>query len=366
MLLDGYYGMHNTGDDAFCVVGSWLAATSWGVDDLTLMAESLPVLPYEARAALAGSGRFRGHRRARAAYATLRARRVVHLGGSTMRRLNRHRRDQLAMLRTGAIRVEARAVSIGPFRSAADSRGIRDFLSRCDYISVRDDASVNRANEIGLDVVAGFDAAVLLGRIPWAAGDVDVSRGMEPVLAVSVCPVESSTGEGDPALEERRTLLLAEALRQVASQGVRIRFIVMNGHPRRGDERVTRRVAESIAAAEPNASVDVVAYDGDVRSVVSALRSADALLGMRLHSGILAYSLGLPFMLVDQHPKCGDFAASVALSKERLIPTGIDDARQVTATILDCLAKPTTVAGLPLGAAQARALEGLSVANRAT
>ena len=36
VVLEGYYGMQNAGDDAFCVVGTELASRNWGVSDVAL------------------------------------------------------------------------------------------------------------------------------------------------------------------------------------------------------------------------------------------------------------------------------------------------------------------------------------------
>src|SRR5581483_2579472 len=94
-VLDGYYGQHNAGDDAFCFVASACAPTVWPGRKVAYLATELPELPRPGVALLAHSSRPKGRRRATAVLSALRAGHVVHVGGSTLRRMNRHRQDQL-------------------------------------------------------------------------------------------------------------------------------------------------------------------------------------------------------------------------------------------------------------------------------
>jgi polysaccharide pyruvyl transferase WcaK-like protein len=306
-VLDGYYGRHNAGDDAFCFVASACAPAVWPGRTLAYLATELPELPRPGVALLAHSARPKGRRRATAILSVLRAGHVVHVGGSTFRRMNRHRRDQQLAARTGRVSLEAVGVSIGPFRNTEDERAIARFLRYFDFISVRDHTSFDRAASLGVPryrLRAAGDVAILLPTLPAAAPPEEKGPRPRPVLAVSVCRFES-LGEGDPEIESVRNARLVSVLRTVAARtGARIRFVVMNSNPTRGDLALTTAMAENVAEVT---SVEIVRHSSDVLATYQAIATADCLFGMRLHSLVFAYAAGVPFVSVSYHPKCSDF-----------------------------------------------------------
>lgn len=326
LLFDGYYGMQNTGDDVFCVIASDLADRT-GHSKPGFLADRLPVLPTEGVPVLAQSPQRRGGRRFRALTAAAGARAVVHVGGSTMRRMNTHRRDQQTLERLHpGVRLHAAGMSVGPFRSSEDERAIGHYLRRFRSVAVRDAPSAERARALGLSVVEGFDLAVLLPELAWAqdgtARPAQQADGQQ-VLGVSVCPVESE-GLDQARLGQERVQRLAAALRRCSGRtgGVSVRVLEFNGHPRRGDAGLSRALADAVATDLP---VEVVPYEGDVRKTVAALRGCHGLLGMRLHSAILAFAYDVPFALVDYHPKCREFGLTVGLDPARLVSSALDD-----------------------------------------
>lgn len=45
--------------------------------------------------------------------------------------------------------------------------------------------------------------------------------------------------------------------------------------------------------------------------MVTELSKCNFILGTRLHAGIIAYALNIPFMLVEYHPKCTEFLNTI-------------------------------------------------------
>src|SRR6185295_4009802 len=111
--------------------------------------------------------------------------------------------------------------------------------------------------------------------------------------------------------ERLRILRTTEMLRGLARLvDYELVMLAFNGHPRNGDIELANTLADDLAPVVP---CRVVSYDDDVPSLLAAVASCDAVLAMRLHAGIFAYASGVPFALIDYHPKCREFADSVGL-----------------------------------------------------
>lgn len=315
VLLDGYYGMRNTGDDVFAVVATD-AMHRAGATDIGLFADELPALPHEAVPVLAGASDRRGGRRVAAIAAAARRRRVIHFGGSTMRRMNTHRRDQQLLARAGLLQLHAVGLSVGPFRNRRDEEETLSFLSRFRTLAVRDAPSYERARSAGLPAVASFDPAVLLPTVPWAKSAAHAcGRANRFVLGVSLCEIEEE-GTERWARAVARATSLADAIAEQAPAGLLVRILEFNGHLVRGDRRISTVLADALGDRVDHA---LVPYSPDVRETVAAVRGCDALVGMRLHSCILAYAYAVPFGVLDYHPKCREFATTVGLRPQRIV-----------------------------------------------
>lgn len=328
IALDGYFGMGNAGDDAFCAVTAAIAAKHRkGVEVGVLApAERLPMHASNLKALLPHSPRFRGHTRLASARAVSRATDVLHIGGSTLSRVNSHLADQARLRRLGFARLHAAAVGVGPFRSEGNAAAIKSLLEGFETVSVRDQASMDRLAEVGFrgTVNRVADVAVLVPEL-FDLPSPSPADG-RPTLGVSVCGFEKLFGVGDPEDEDRRNDALVEIVRSVVTEtNARVRMIVFNRNPRWGDDQLCAEFARRLA---DTAEVEVVSYTGDIVATFEAIGGCDALLGMRLHSAIFAYAIGVPFGIVSYHRKCSDFARDVGLADDLILPgTGIDRGR---------------------------------------
>ncbi|MEO8692718.1 MAG: polysaccharide pyruvyl transferase family protein [Acidimicrobiales bacterium] len=358
-VLEGYFGMHNVGDDAFCVVAASVLSERLGFDHLAVVAphDALPILPALARGMLPRSARTRGHVRAATVAGKLRHRLVLHTGGSTLRQMNQRRCDEALLQRTGSISCHALSVSVGPFRNCADEWSIREFLKRFRSISLRDAASFERAKAMSLDVPLSrsFDLAVLAPDHMQTVARR--SQRARPRLGVALRLFESFEG-GSIEMEQRRILgtigLLKAVAKLVDYEPVLLAF---NCHPSKGDVGLANMIADEMQAVTP---CTVEPYERDVSSMLSAVASCDAVLAMRLHAGVFAYATGVPFAIIDYHPKCADFAESVGLTPE-LVFAGdgsdlVDQAERI-ASLLSNGGPPL----LSLDTARYMALEGFDL-----
>jgi polysaccharide pyruvyl transferase WcaK-like protein len=221
-------------------------------------------------------------------------------------------------------RIYAIGVSVGPFDTPSDARVVGEFARHLRRIWVRDSASLERLAEIAPLVQAqiGFDPALLL-RID--ADSVWAEPLNDPVLGVAVCPNETLRA-GDRYAETTRLNTIKAALSDLVAQGVIVRVLILNGHPKWGDNGL----GEELAGALPASQVQVVRYTRATASMAAAIQSCGAVLAMRLHAGVMAFSAGVPFAQIAYHRKCSDFASEVALPDQALLPPVPRDSRELS------------------------------------
>jgi len=357
--MDGFFGKRNAGDDAFCVVGAAAAHEQWRATSIAFMAQQLPPLPRPAACVLPEHPRVRGQLRTAALTATARIRNVVHVGGSTFRRMNRHRLDQQLLARTGLARLHAAAVSIGPFRTPEDERAIAGFLRYFRTVSVRDQRSLDRLRDLANVVEGrlGFDIATLLPEVSGVQSPARDESRSRRVLGISVCPFES-VEYGDSATEQLRHKNLTHVLRTIARRtDVEFRFIALNDSTRQGDAPVLAEYVNQLVDVAP---AQLVEYHGDPVAAYTRIAECDALVGMRLHSSVFAYTAQVPFASIAYHPKCQEFAEDAGVAPGRVLDTLVSDTTHAVQVITELLSS-TSVAQLPVRVAQQRARAALAI-----
>ena len=186
VLLDGWYGKRNTGDDAFCLVGALRYGRRMPPSQVAVLADArgVPELPSGVRAVTyePRARRIRGLRRATAMLTVARAGAVVHLGGSRFDRPTTvAMRDQVLLARSGVVRLHAQAVSIGPFHDAAAARSQAAFLSQSER-------SWRRHIDLNLtSVLAGVSAAApVMAMVKQILPFVTVSVWLVVIIANAV------------------------------------------------------------------------------------------------------------------------------------------------------------------------------------
>jgi polysaccharide pyruvyl transferase WcaK-like protein len=313
VLLKGYYGFRNTGDDALLAASAWGARQAYGTDvALTAVAGRIPVFPGSelTRAAYPAAGRLRGEARVRVWLEALKARAVVFGGGSVF-----HAGERLAQVET-LLRIAGRGphlaagVSIGPFRSSADERACARVLRRLAFVGARDAESAALARSLAPDVQSRltFDLAPLL----LALGDgTPAPRAERRGVGVSLCDYERFTG-GDERREALRRARIAQALRCLDPGLVdEIVFLDFNGDPACGDAQIHADVRAMLDGAR--ISVRHVPYDSRPLEVLRTVAGLRAMIAMRLHAAVFGFLARTPTVILSYHPKCRGWAAQAGV-----------------------------------------------------
>jgi polysaccharide pyruvyl transferase WcaK-like protein len=297
ILLHGYYGERNAGDDAFVTVcAERFAAKGHAV---RVLASELPrsaaphAVPILLRRRWKGIAARVEHRRMRSIMAA--GGRVV-LGGGSLLRTTSGIAEVSHLLDMARGRGHAAlGVSIGPWRDAGAAAACAALLPRFDFVGVRDEVSLRRARDIAPSarVELTFDLAPLLMPPPQATSRVAGSLGVAlcgPVIA--------------PDHLERISGMLGNWLR--AEPGRSIVLLPFNVHPRKGDIALHAALASRLGTAGP---VTMEEYRGDPRATWSRIGELQALVAMRLHAAIFGYASQTPTLLLPYEEKCEEWAA---------------------------------------------------------
>jgi polysaccharide pyruvyl transferase WcaK-like protein len=106
----------------------------------------------------------------------------------------------------------------------------------------------------------------------------------------------------------------------------------LNGHPTHGDEALAEDLQSRLR--ERGIAVMLRAYRGrDPLATVREVGRCDAFISARLHGAIVAYMCGVPFALVEYHPKCRDFADDVGLPRVLRITSERHGVETLTAAV---------------------------------
>lgn len=310
VLISGFYGESNSGDDALLAASTWGARRAFGADvALAATAAWIPRFPGSdaVRPTVRSSQRFRGEERLRRAWTALRAHSFVFGGGSVF-----HTAEQLDRLRrllalSGPGPHLAAGVSLGPFGAVADERACARLLRQLRFVGLRDRASAAIAAALAPDVESRltFDLAPLVLHLVAPAPAPAARRG----VGLALCENERRRDPARDARRRERLVALACALsRRLDDELVLLDF---NGAGDWGDHPVHAEVSARARAA--GARVRHRAYDPRPLEVLREVASLRGIVTMRLHAAVFAYLASTPTVMLSYHPKCGGWSEQIGL-----------------------------------------------------
>ena len=290
VLLCGYYGEHNLGDDA--LLESLLSQLPAGVTPLVTAHDETQV---QARFGVATVPR----RQLKAVLAALGRSRALVLGGGSLLQDSTSFRS---LLYYGALISAARlqgkpvllwAQGLGPLRRRRSRLLVRSLLPAATAISWRDPESAALAARLGRRAPHGADAVWALPRQPWigGGGPIVVCWRPTPLLAGEAWRPYLQALEQLAEQQNREVLWLPfhleqdrGLLEQLSAQGL--------------IGEALRRRSRELEALLP-------------REATAVFRTAGLVLAMRLHALILAGLAGAPLAALSYDPKVRAAAAAI-------------------------------------------------------
>jgi len=352
----GYYGMRNFGDDLFGVICAAAARQFWDARPKLVgpaqvaMATPCTMPPWFPAEAYGGAGIVGKAARLYSFLGGMRDTDLLVMGGGSVINGRKSFREPMMLSadRRKRLQLAAIGVSVGPFEHRALRDSAKAFISRLTYLAVRD----RRSYELALEIGAG-------ARIHWGrdlAGLLPVllpSRAPRPLpapgeeLRIGVAPARFAPRPGYPAPSVRALHdSIVESLKVLGARyRLQVDVFCLNGHAVHGDMQLAQALHQALA--DCGVAARRVDYrHGDPLATARALGECNAVISTRLHGAIVAYVLGVPFMIVDYHPKCADFASDIDLPASRRITAG-HDGRAAFSRGLETMLAGEEVPGLP-------------------
>ncbi len=324
-FLRGYYGMQNTGDDAFLAVAAWGAQNFCQSTKIYATASRVPRIPFARVRPLGFRLSFHGMgipTRLWERFVLKRTHWIVWGGGSVLHSAAGITQQCRCLDYASHATAFAIGVSVGPFRDAGAEAACGRLLQRLAFVGVRDRASFERARSISprANVKLTFDLAPALSLVPGCpnAG----SEGPRSGLGISLCNYERFVG-GDTMREETRLAAVANAVRAAADASLldRVVLIDFNGHPYYGDHDLHRDLAERIGS---KLQVEHIRYNDNPVAVLQRVRTLRAMLAMRLHAAVFAFCAETPTVMLCYHEKCREWGNMIRLPSNCMV-----DAREI-------------------------------------
>ncbi len=292
VVLSGYYGFHNTGDEA--ILEATLALLRRYRPDLELLVLSAdPAHTQRCFGVRAVSRTDIG-----AIVRSLRQADLLISGGGgllqdlTGRRSVPYYLGVMELARCLGTRVAVFAQGISPLKYALNRRLVKRVLSRVDWLSVRDPASLALLRELGVtrEIVLAPDPVFTLQ--PPGPGEIAACRrkyglgekeGQRPLVGVSLRPLPGAANGASLYRLAREACLYLER-----EKGAKLLFLPFQ---QREDLEPGRSLLADLGPGHR-----VFTEKLKPREMLCLIGGLDLLVGMRLHSLIFAAVCGVPFV----------------------------------------------------------------------
>ncbi len=304
IVLAGYYGMYNTGDEA--ILAATVGALRQARNDFRLV-----VLSADPQGTSASYGLEAFHRMSPAGVfrALLRADLVLFGGGSLLQDVTSKRSllyylTVLKLARILARRVMIYANGVGPVRWPTGRKMVADAVSKADIITVRDEDSARELRAMG---VAGREIHV-------TADPVFLLEPGSREVAIATLRSHGLTGAKilwlslRPASGETWTSSVIDLILGAKNRGLQPVFFLMQEE--RDGKEASRLNSLLEASGKPPVPIVKAPRPEDALALIS---EGKFLVGMRLHSLILAAMGGVPAAGVELDPKISSFLKAAGL-----------------------------------------------------
>ncbi|HAP32069.1 MAG TPA: polysaccharide pyruvyl transferase CsaB [Firmicutes bacterium] len=317
IVLSGYYGFHNVGDEAI------LEAT------LRLIRRYRPELevvvlsgdPEHTRRSYGVAAVYRGN--LPAVVRTMRqAALLVSGGGGLLQDVTGWRSvpyylGMIKLAKLLGVRVAVFAQGIGPLKRPLHRRLVQQVLSRVDWISVRDPASLNLLKELGVLRAVELAADPVFTLEPPGLSEVERCRreyglrreGGKPLVGISLRRLPGGN-DGAAFIELAR----AACLFLEQQKGARLLFLPFQT---KEDLEAGRAVFSGLSPGHI-----IIEKNMPPQEMLSLIAGLDLILAMRLHALIFAAVCGVPFVGLPYDPKVNAFLRLMGEAKAMSQPPG--------------------------------------------
>jgi polysaccharide pyruvyl transferase WcaK-like protein len=363
VLVEGYYGMENTGDDVFLAVVNWgvklflktnrIYATAAKIPDFLDSEFIKPIYAYK--------NRFKGENRLRAYLTSTRVQHVVIGGGSVFHSSKNLKRKINILKLSGKGPHVAIGVSIGPFSDSNAEKVCAKLLNRLSYVGLRDQISYDIAKNIAPNVLIEktFDLALLFPHVVGISMD-EIQPNNRTGIGLALCNYERFI-KGDCTRENVRKKKIIQMFKQIEiDKTEEIVFIDFNGHPYYGDNKLHTTVANEIANYY---RIRHIPYLANPISALKEIAKLRAIITMRLHAAIFGYMVQTPTIMLSYHPKCNAWAGEIGMPSELIFDSYDFDIDKLSNCIRNIISGNVNKPTLPITEAEKLAMKNWKWTN---
>ncbi|CAN7341667.1 polysaccharide pyruvyl transferase family protein [Paenibacillus sp. LjRoot56] len=311
IYFKGYYGFKNLGDDIFCVTADWVCNNLWENVTPIFIGNNLPLVSKQAKKYQTNNSFLK---KMYELVTCFKVNYIIYLGGSVLSKISgiKDIKYHLSKYNFFNSKLGTIGTSIGPFKNENDYHAIKKLLKKFKFITVRDYSSLSIMEGMELETrpTFSFDTAILIDEVFPSLKTKKKKASNNIKIAVSLCHYERYKGKDITAEFERENAIMnfLDGVIEKYDNIGEIIFFQFNGNETNGDLEITEefhnRIKDKVASR-------IVKYSTETEKFCKELNESDFLIGIRLHSGILAYALNIPFILAEYHPKCTEFLNTI-------------------------------------------------------
>ena len=302
VLISGYYGMKNTGDDALLQASILGSRRILHPDKIYIEAPKVYKNKYESNVVpfLSLKQRFRGENRLNRYWSALSSSNVLFGGGSVFHTasdidIKRH----LIKLSGSGLKI-AVGVSLGPFNDTRAEKACQQFLNCCDFVGLRDKESYDICASLAPNIhfMKTFDLAPSLFSYYPSLKTPEI-RTQE--IGINLCPIIKN-GSIDQIATQNVITAVANSINLLSPEQFKvINLIHLNNHPMEGDQLALTPLRKKIS---PKFVIKDIHYRANPLHVIKQIKQLRLMVSMRLHAKIFSYLTTTPNINLCYHPKC--------------------------------------------------------------
>lgn len=292
VLISGYYGFHNIGDEA--ILKSIITALKQERPDIKIIVLSNDIEYTKKTYNVDAINRWNI---AKIYLELLKSDGLISGGGSLLQDVTSSRPIiyytsimKLAKLARKPVFIYAQGV--GPISEDKNKKVVKKILNKVNYITLRDKESLDLVKSIGVtkdidivpDPVMGFSIDEFESNI------CDKYNGLK-YITVSVRDWEKATTN---FLEK-----IAKSCDKIIASGISVVFIPMHGEH---DYKTSKKVVDMMTE-----NADIFDYNASIEEKILCIKNSKLMIGMRLHALIFAATVNTPMIGISYDPKIDSF-----------------------------------------------------------
>lgn len=340
--LVGYYGMHNSGDDALMCSAHWGARTHLDCQNILTTSASATQIDRNTQIPAFPKAKFRGHERILHYRNALQSEKIIFGGGSVIHSEKDINFKRHLVKLAGGKKSRCVGVGIEDFTSSNAEKACAKLLNSCGFVGVRDEKSFDVATSLApnANIHLTFDLApTMLKHGVW-----DVQPMVRRGIMMNLCqlPIDAF-GSVDKKKESQRIQTAIEIIIKCwESLHEPIFLLDFNGHPIHGDFHVHERILNGLPE---HIDITHIPYDPDPYRVLQRIAGFKAVVAMRLHAAIMSFMAGTPCLPINYHKKCVGWCNQIGIPEEHRFDANELDAeamhKQLTYGVGIGFAKPS-------------------------